>query len=191
MTWTIPKLDRILMISFENFPEFLRDYKWLNLVWMNQWIKYLFCGIHWVCNTDGRIQYPTQEPLRFRLRRDHNSYDGIHYASLCDKLNDLIWSFREFFPSQYNHSYISSHLNTYRGSRRNFGELIGTTAVAYLSVYCQYTELLSVWPCELECLAISQSRPDQWKCEPRLPSLRGVSLSRVQMKRLRMWSMTS
>ena len=39
MTWTIPKFNQITIISFEEFPKFPRDYRWLDLIQINWWIK--------------------------------------------------------------------------------------------------------------------------------------------------------
>ena len=39
MTWTIPKFNQITIISFEEFSKFPRDYRWLDLIQINWWIK--------------------------------------------------------------------------------------------------------------------------------------------------------
>ena len=35
-TWTIPKFNRIMLISFEEFSEFPKDCRQLNLIWLDQ-----------------------------------------------------------------------------------------------------------------------------------------------------------
>ena len=54
-TWTISKFNRITLISFEEFPKFSRDCGWLNLIWVDQWIKNSLCNMYWVCDDNNVI----------------------------------------------------------------------------------------------------------------------------------------
>ena len=54
-TWTISKFNRITLISFEEFPKFSRDCGWLNLIWVDQWIKNSLCSMYWVCDDNNVI----------------------------------------------------------------------------------------------------------------------------------------
>jgi len=54
-TWTIPKFDRVMLISFEEFSKFSRDCGWLNLIQIDQQIENSLCSIYQVCDDNNVI----------------------------------------------------------------------------------------------------------------------------------------
>ena len=55
MTWTVLKFDRITAIFNEEFPEFIRNERCMNLIRMQQWIKDSLSSVDWIHNNNDSI----------------------------------------------------------------------------------------------------------------------------------------
>ena len=50
MTWTIPELDRIIVIFDKKLPKFTENYRYMNLVRIQWWIKNSLSNMNRICD---------------------------------------------------------------------------------------------------------------------------------------------